>query len=150
MAGLLPSCHLGAFRDVMAQVDASTYQPLNHVAKLDELLDLMCTKAASITNPIEASFFLWLHTAYLQAFIHGNRRTSRVAANFPLFKAKYVPLTFAGIAIDDYQAALTSFYESGDVSIAVDLFEWSYRKAAEEYEGIDFWERNSGILQSTA
>ena len=149
MVDLLPPRHLGKARSIITRVGASTYRPLNNERMLDEMLDLICTKAAAITNTIEASFFLWLHIAYLQPFLEGNRRTSRVVANFPLIKAKYTPLTFTGVRITDYQSAMIAFYETGDVAIAADLFEWSYRRAAEKYAGMEYWGRQSFMPQST-
>ncbi|WP_050470588.1 Fic family protein [Herbaspirillum chlorophenolicum] len=136
MKDLLATRHLGRTRTVHTQVGKSRYRPLRRAPEIDEMLELVCTKAAEIKNPVEAAFFLWLHIAYLQAFIEGNTQASRVVANIPLVKARCAPIAFIDIDVHYYMMAMLGFYEFGDVSIAADIFEWSYRRSAERYAGI--------------
>ncbi|MDR9837651.1 Fic family protein [Herbaspirillum huttiense] len=136
MKDLLATRHLGRTRTIDIHVAKSRFMPLCRAPDIDEMLELVCALAAEIKNPIEAAFFLWLHIAYLQAFIEGNTQASRVVANIPLVKACCIPISFIEINIHDYTMAMLGFYELGDVSVAVDVFEWSYRRSAERYTGI--------------
>ena len=62
--------------------------------------------------------------AYLQPFEAGNKRVSRLAANVPLMLYNQAPLSFLDVDREDYALAMMGVYESCDVSMAVDLFDW--------------------------
>ncbi|WP_255556850.1 Fic family protein [Sodalis sp. dw_96] len=62
---------------------------LNHLAHISEVFDLLLAKARAITDPFEQSFFMMVHLPYLQPFADINKRTSRLAANLPLLRAKH-------------------------------------------------------------
>ncbi|MBP0597738.1 Fic family protein [Herbaspirillum sp. LeCh32-8] len=141
MKDMLSTRHLGRTRTVHTQVGKSRYRPLRRVPDIDAMLALACAQSAEIRNPIEAAFFLWLHIAYLQVFIEGNKQASRVVANIPLVKARCAPIAFIDIDVHDYMMAMLGFYEFGDASIAADIFEWSYRRSSERYAGIWHLER---------
>jgi len=133
MAGLLPAGRCGRVRDIEVHVTGTSYQPPQIPALLDELLQQIATKAAAIRNPVEAAFFLWIHVAYLQAFADGNKRTGRLSANMPLLAGHCAPLSFGGVEASDYVVAMLGVYERNDVSVAVDLFEWLYRRSMQKY-----------------
>ena len=80
--------------------------------------------AQHIKNPLETGFFLWVNLAYLQPFEAGNKRVSRLAANVPLMLYNQAPLSFLDVDREDYALAMMGVYESCDVSMAVDLFDW--------------------------
>lgn len=70
-----------------------------------------------------------MNIAYLQPFEDGNKRTSRPCANLPLLLQNCVPLSFLDVQQADYAQAMLAFYEQQDVSLAVELFEWTYRRS---------------------
>jgi Fic family protein len=133
MADLLPPSRCGRIRDIAVSVTGTSYKPNDIPALLEEMFQQIATKAAAIRNPVEAAFFLWIHIAYLQAFADGNKRTGRVAANLPLLSGHCAPLSFAGAEKRDYVVAMLGVYERNDVSVAVDLFEWLYRRSMQRY-----------------
>ena len=133
MRGLLPAERCGQARDISVYIHGSAYQPAGPRVLLEEMLQQIATKVAAIRNPVEAAFFLWIHIAYLQAFADGNKRTGRVAANLPLLSGHCAPLSFAGAEKRDYVVAMLGVYERNDVSVAVDLFEWLYRRSMQRY-----------------
>lgn len=125
---------LGAIREKVVYISGTTYVPTQVPAVLGEMLERIITKAQDIKNPVEASFFLWLHLAYLQPFEDGNKRVSRLSANIPLMLYNHAPLSFFDIDREDYAMAMMGFYEAGDVSMAVDLFDWAYRRSQARYQ----------------
>jgi fido (protein-threonine AMPylation protein) len=124
---------LGAVRRHIVSIGGSTYTPLSMPQVLEEMLVLVLDKAAQIKNPVEAGFFLWVNIAYLQPFIDGNKRTSRLAANIPLMLYNCSPLSFMDVNVQDYNRAMQGVYECNDVSIASDLFTWLYRRSIARY-----------------
>ena len=101
---------------------------------LEEITSLIVGKASYIKNPVEAAFFLWVNLAYLQPFEDGNKRTSRLAANIPLMLYNCAPLAFLDVDRQDYANAMLGIYELLDVTIAVELFSWTYRRSIRKYQ----------------
>ena len=106
------------------------YAPCHDPAVLRSLLKSIADKARQVHNPIEAAFFTWVNLSYLQAFNFGNASTARLAANIPLLHKNCAPLSFRGVARDDYELALSGIYQKRDVAAAVELFEFVYRQSA--------------------
>lgn len=130
---LTDSSVLGAVRSTVVNISDTVYVPAQVPALLDEMLALIIDKARRIKNPVEAAFFLWVHIAYLQPFEDGNKRTSRLAANIPLMLYNCAPLSFLEVQQMDYAMAMLGVYEQLDVSVAVDLFAWTYRRSQRKY-----------------
>lgn len=134
MQGLLRNPEaLGQARRTVVTITDSVYVPMQMPQVLDEMLAILVDKARNIKNPIEAAFFFWVNIAYLQPFEDGNKRTSRLCANLPLLLQNSAPLSFLDVEQADYALAVLGVYEKQDVSLAVELFEWTYRRSIEKY-----------------
>lgn len=137
MQGLLKNSDaLGTARNTVVTITDSVYVPLQAPQLLDEMLANIVDKACHIKNPIEAAFFLWVNIAYLQPFEDGNKRTSRLCANLPLLLQNCAPLSFLDVEQADYALAVLAVYERQDVSLAVELFEWTYRRSIDKYTAV--------------
>jgi Fic family protein len=135
MQDLLPDvASLGTIRNKLVNISGTTYVPAQVPAVLLEMFERIVSKAQHIKNPLEATFFLWVNLAYLQPFEDGNKRVSRLAANVPLMLYNQAPLSFLDVDRDDYALAMMGVYEYCDVSMAVDLFEWTYRRSHAKYK----------------
>ena len=125
---------LGTIREKVVNISGTTYVPTQDPAVLQEMFDHIISKAQHIKNPLEAAFFLWVNLAYLQPFEDGNKRVSRLAANVPLMLYNQAPLSFLDVDREDYALAMMGVYETRDVSMAVDLFDWTYRRSQAKYK----------------
>lgn len=125
---------LGAIREKVVNISGTIYIPAQVPAVLQEMFEQIIFKAQRIKNPLEAAFFLWVNLAYLQPFEDGNKRVSRVAANIPLMLYNQAPLSFLDVDREDYALAMMGIYEACDVSMAVDLFDWTYRRSQTKYK----------------
>lgn len=125
---------LGTIREKVVNISGTVYVPAQVPAVLAEMFDRICTTAQFIKNPVEAAFFLWVNLAYLQPFEDGNKRVSRLAANIPLMLYNQAPLSFLDVDREDYALAMMGVYEFCDVSMAVDLFDWTYRRSQAKYK----------------
>jgi hypothetical protein len=74
--------------------------------------------------------------AYLQIFQDGNKRTSRLCSNLPLLLSNCAPLSFLNVEPLDYALAMIGIYEQQDVSLAVGLFDWTYRRSIAKYRAV--------------
>ncbi|RQP22928.1 Fic family protein [Albitalea terrae] len=98
-----------------------------------QMFTAIIDKARQVKNPVEAAFFLWVNLAYLQPFEDGNGRASRLAANIPLVLRNCAPLSFNDIDPNDHALAMTGVAEQLDLSMATDLFTWTYRRSMKKY-----------------
>jgi len=125
---------LGTIREKLVNISGTTYVPTQVPALLQEMFERIVSTAQRIKNPVEAAFFLWVNLAYLQPFEDGNKRMSRLAANVPLMLYNQAPLSFLDVDREDYALAMMGVYESCDVSMAADLFDWTYRRSQAKYK----------------
>jgi Fic family protein len=127
---------LGAIRSKLVNIQDTVYVPSQVPGVLEQMLRRTVDKVRYTRNPVEAAFFLWVNIAYLQPFVDGNKRTSRLGANMPLMLANCAPLSFLDVEQADYAYAMLGIYERLDVTLAVELFEWTYRRSIQKYEAI--------------
>jgi Fic family protein len=134
MQGLLSDpLTAGAIRRRIVTIEGSVYQPTQVPLLLEQMLEEIVARARLIRNPIEGAFFLWVNLAYLQPFEDGNKRTSRLTCNLPLLLYNCAPLSFLDVEQSDYAFAMLGVYEQRSVSLAVELFETTYRRSIEKY-----------------
>lgn len=126
----------GRVRQHAVEIGMSVYRPLSTPQQIDEALTLLLDKADQILDPFEQSFFMMVHLPYLQPFADINKRTSRLAANLPLFRANLCPLTFLDVPVKAYSSATLGVYEMGRVELLRDLYVWAYERSTQEYLAI--------------
>ena len=126
----------GRVRQHAVDIGHSVYRPLSTPPQIDETLDALLLKLNAIADPFEQSFFAMVHLPYLQPFADINKRTSRLAANLPLFRANLCPLTFLDVPEQAYSRATLGVYELTRVELLRDLYVWAYERSTQEYLAI--------------
>jgi hypothetical protein len=126
----------GRVRQHAVDISKSVYRPLSIPQQIDDALAALLDKAERIVDPFEQSFFVMVHLPYLQPFADINKRTSRLAANLPLFRANLCPLTFLDVPEQAYSRAILGIYEMTRVELLRDLYVWAYERSAQEYLAI--------------
>ena len=126
----------GRIRQHAVDIGKSVYRPLSTPQQIEGVLDTLLSKASQIRDPFEQSFFMMVHLPYLQPFADINKRTSRLAANLPLFRANLCPLTFLGVPEQAYSRATLGVYEMTRVELLRDLYVWAYERSTQEYLAI--------------
>ncbi|HRK56267.1 MAG TPA: Fic family protein [Burkholderiaceae bacterium] len=126
----------GRIRQHAVDIGNSVYRPLSTPQQIEDALDVLLEKAKQIADPFEQSFFMMVHLPYLQPFADINKRTSRLAANLPLFRANLCPLTFLGVPEQAYSRAILGVYEMTRVELLRDLYIWAYERSTQEYLAI--------------
>ncbi len=126
----------GRIRRHAVDIGKSIYRPLSTPQQIENALDGLLNKANQIRDPFEQSFFILVHLPYLQPFADINKRTSRLAANLPLFRANLCPLTFLDVPEQAYSRATLGVYEMTRVELLRDLYVWAYERSTQEYLAI--------------
>lgn len=122
----------GRIRQHAVDIGKSVYRPLSTPQQIEDALDTLLSKANRIRDPFEQSFFMMVHLPYLQPFADINKRTSRLAANLPLFRANLCPLTFLDVPDQAYSRATLGIYEMTRVELLRDLYVWAYERSSQE------------------
>lgn len=131
---LLPSpADGGRIRRHAVDIGKSVYRTLLTPQQIEDALAALMEKANRIRDPFEQSFFMMVHVPYLQPFAGINKRTSRLAANLPLFRANLCPLTFLDVPEEAYSRAAPGVYEMTRVELLRDLYVWAYERSTQEY-----------------
>ncbi len=123
-------------RTQTVEIGRSTYKPLSVPQKIEEIFDMLLTKAAAIKDPFEQSFFIMVQLPYLQPFTDVNKRTSRLAANIPLMHHNLCPLTFLDVSEKAYSRAILAIYELNSIDLLRDLYVWAYERSSQTYLAI--------------
>ncbi len=123
----------GRIRQHAVDIGKSVCRPLSTPQQIEDALDELLGKANQIGDPFEQSFFMMVHLPYLQPFADINKRTSRLAANLPLFRANLCPLTFLDVPEQAYSRATLGVYEMTRVELLRDLYVWAYERSTQEY-----------------
>jgi Fic family protein len=123
----------GALRTDPVAIGRSSYLPPAIPALIETLFETILTKARQIEDPFEQAFFAMVHLPYLQPFLDGNKRVSRLAANIPLFRHNLAPLSFVDVSEIDYTDGMLGIYELNDLCILRELFTRAYERSAERY-----------------
>ncbi len=126
----------GRIRQHAVDIGRSVYRPLSAPQQIDQALDVLLEKVNQIADPFEQSFFVMIHLPYLQPFADINKRTSRLVANLPLFRANLCPLTFLDVPEHAYSRAILGMYEMTRVELLRDLYVWAYERSTQEYLAI--------------
>ena len=100
----------GRLRSIGVGIDRSVYSPTGVPQLIAEMFNLILEKARKIRNPFEQAFFVMVHLPYLQPFEDVNKRLSRLAANIPLLKYNFSPLSFVDVPGEIYVQALLGVY----------------------------------------
>ncbi len=126
----------GRIRQHAVDIGKSVYRPLSASVQIEEALCGLLGKAGQIADAFEQSFFMMVHLPYLQPFADINKRTSRLVANLPLFRANLCPLTFLDVPEQAYRRAILGIYEMVRVELLRDLYVWAYERSTHEYLAI--------------
>jgi hypothetical protein len=126
----------GRVRQHAVDIAKSVYRPLSKPQQIEDALSALLAKANQIHDPFEQSFFMMVHLPYLQPFADINKRTSRLAANLPLFRANLCPLTFMDVPEQAYSRATLGVFEMTRVELLRDLYVWAYERSTQEYLAI--------------
>jgi len=127
---------IGRLRSIPVGIYQSAYTPLSIPQLIAEQFDLILEKAKVIENPFEQAFFMMVHLPYLQPFDDVNKRTSRLAANIPLFKNNLSPISFVEVPNELYTQGILGVYELNQMDLLKDIFMWAYEKSAVRYAAI--------------
>lgn len=126
----------GRLRHIGVGIERSTFHPLEVPQLIEECFGQMLASASAIADPFEQAFFVMVQIPYLQPFDDVNTRVSRLAANIPLIKGNFSPLSFEGVPRGTYTDAVLGVYELTKIEWLRDVFIWAYERSADRYAAV--------------
>lgn len=126
----------GRLRAFGVGIGSSVYTPLGIPQQIEEMFEIMLSKATEIEDPFEQAFFIMVQLPYLQPFDDVNKRVSRLAANIPLNRLNLAPLAFVDVPQDIYVKGMLGVYELNRIELFKDVFMWAYERSALRYAAL--------------
>jgi hypothetical protein len=123
----------GRLRTRVVDITGTSYTPIAIPQVIAECSNQILENVQAITDPFEQAFFLMVHIPYLQPFVDVNKRTSRLAANWPLLHSNLCPLSFIDVPERAYVEGTLAVYETRRVDLLRDVFAWAYERSCAQY-----------------
>lgn len=120
-------------RKTMVGITGTNYRPLENEFQIRDALELLFKNIAGANNIYEKALMSVLGLSYIQPFIDGNKRTSRLLANAMLLAGNYAPISYRSVDDRAYKEACLVFYEQNSIEPFKQLFIDQYIFAAKNY-----------------
>jgi Fic family protein len=122
-------------RKTLVGITGTNYKPLDNEFQIREALEKTCEKVNKTKDFFEKAIILMLLIAYIQPFVDGNKRTSRLSGNAILQSFDSCPLSYRNMDEAEYKKAILLFYEQNNISYFKELFLRQFEFAVENYFG---------------
>ncbi|MBI2439167.1 MAG: Fic family protein [Candidatus Moranbacteria bacterium] len=122
-------------RKSLVGITGTNYKPLDNEFQIREALEKTCQTVNETKNVFEKAVILMLLIAYIQPFVDGNKRTSRLSGNAVLQSFDSCPLSYRSMDEIEYKKAILLFYEQNNISYFKELFLKQFEFAVENYFG---------------
>lgn len=122
-------------RKSLVGITGTNYKPLDNEFQIREVLEKACKLVNETEDIFEKAVILMLLIAYIQPFVDGNKRTSRLSGNAVLQSFDSCPLSYRSMDEIEYKKAILLFYEQNNISYFKELFLKQFEFAVENYFG---------------
>ena len=120
-------------RKTIVGITGTNYRPLESEFQIRDALELLFETIAKASNVYEKALWGVLGLSYIQPFVDGNKRTSRLFANAILLAENYSPISYRSVDDRAYKEACLVFYEQNSIEPFKKLFIEQYIFAANNY-----------------
>lgn len=114
-------------------ITGTNYRPIDNEFQIREALELLFSWIKQSNNAYEKGLLSVLGISYIQPFVDGNKRTSRLLSNAILLSLGYAPLSYRSVDDKAYKEATLVFYEQSSMTAFKQLFIEQYVFAATNY-----------------
>lgn len=120
-------------RKTLVGITGTNYRPLENEFQIREALELLFTYIAKAHTIYEKALLSILGISYIQPFVDGNKRTSRLLGNAMLLAGNYAPLSYRSVNDRIYKEACLVFYEQNSIEPFKKIFIEQYVFSANSY-----------------
>lgn len=126
----------GRLRRIPVGIGGTVYLPTAVPQLIEECFDEILRKARAIEDPFEKAFFAMVQLPYLQPFEDVNKRVSRLAANIPLVRGNYCPLSFVDVPETAYVDGILGVYELNRIELLREVFVWAFERSCARFGAV--------------
>ena len=123
------------FRKILVRIIGTNYQPIQNQFQVKEALELAAAAINTEHQPPAKAILAAAIIAYIQPFVDGNKRTSRLMANAVLLANNWCPLSLRSMDTAEYKKAIILFYEQNSLAYFKQLFMEQFEFAVKNYFG---------------
>jgi len=120
-------------RKTLVGITGTNYRPLENEFQIREAVESVFAYIGSATTVYEKALLSVLGISYIQPFVDGNKRTSRLIGDAILLSGNYAPLSYRSVDARAYKEACLIFYEQNSIEPFKKLFIEQYIFAANNY-----------------
>ena len=120
-------------RKTLVGITGTNYRPPESEFQIRDALELLFKYIKKANNIFEKALLSILGVSYIQPFVDGNKRTSRLLGNAMLISKNYAPLSYRSVNDREYKEACLVFYEQNSIEPFKSLFIDQYIFSARNY-----------------
>jgi Fic family protein len=120
-------------RKTIVGITGTNYRPPESEFQIRDAMELLLQNMAATEIMYEKALLAILGLSYIQPFIDGNKRTSRLLANAALIGGDYAPISYRSVDERAYKEACLVFYEQNSIEPFKKLFIEQYIFSANNY-----------------
>ena len=121
------------FRKILVGIIGTNYQPLQNQFQIKEAVEKTVEVLNNEKEPVAKALIAAVFIAYIQPFVDGNKRTSRLVADAVLLSNGWCPLSLRSMDAAEYKKAMILFYEQNSISYFKELFIQQFEFAVKNY-----------------
>lgn len=114
-------------------ISGTNYKPLDNEFQIIEAISEMSDLLNRKDNVFEKALLALVLISYIQPFMDGNKRTSRIVSNAILMNYHYCPISFRTVDSIEYKKAMLIFYEQNNISSFKEIFINQFEFAVNTY-----------------
>ena len=114
-------------------ITGSTYLPLSIASTIEEQTKRLLDVVQKKKDPYSKALITIACIGYLQPFVDGNKRTSRLFGNAILIEESVAPLSYRSVDEVQYREAMLVFYEQNGIQPFKEIFIEQYLFACKNY-----------------
>ena len=123
------------FRKIIVRITGTNYQPLDNKFQIEDAVKKIVELINKEENPAAKALLATALISYVQPFVDGNKRTSRLMANAILLAHNWCPLSLRSMDETAYKKAILLFYEQNSLELLKQLFIEQFEFAVNNYFG---------------
>lgn len=120
-------------RESGAGITGTKYTPIDNKWQIEEVISKLVKHVRKVKSIPEKAFILLAMISYIQPFVDGNKRTSRMVSNAILLANGYFPLSYRSVDEVEYKKAMVLFYEQNNISYLKKIFVEQQQFAIDKY-----------------
>lgn len=122
-------------RKILVRITGTNYKPIDNRFQIEDAINRFIEVVNNEKKPVSKSMLAILLIAYIQPFVDGNKRTSRLIANALLLANDWCPMSLRSMDETAYKKGVLLFYEQNSLDYFKQLFIEQFEFSVENYFG---------------